>query len=121
MDDTAYEPYDRATNNDEDASGETGLRDPRSFAVFIVANVGGRYRQLAVVWYQLSAEEPETLLRGADAVRLCLRVVLVFSHPANRIAIEGELALAADAYTRGGLSPPRGLIGKPCLGSHLVS
>lgn len=80
-------------------------RGPLSFAISVVAKIAGHYRQLANVRYELPLESPRTFLRGGDAVRLCLRVIGVFSHPSNRIAIDGELSLAADAYTRGGLSP----------------
>ncbi|CAK7198606.1 hypothetical protein SEUCBS139899_001270 [Sporothrix eucalyptigena] len=117
MDDPVYDLYGYTTNNGEEIQEQTGPRDPKSFAVFVVANVGGRYRQLAVVRYGLPSQQPDTFLRGTDAVCLCLRVVLVFSHPANRIAIEGELALAADAYTRGGLSPPVVVLEKDFMGN----
>lgn len=95
------------------------LLDPISFAVFVVTNVGGVYRQLANVRYELPAEDNDKYLRGADAVRLCLRVVLALSHPSNRIPIEGELALAADAYTRGGMSSAATGLDNNMIGSRV--
>lgn len=83
----------------DNALKNNGLRGPLSFAIFVVANISGQYRQLAIVRYEPSASDLQsTVLRGADAIRLCFGVVLAFAHPANRIAIEGELALAANMY-----------------------
>lgn len=110
MAENTYELYgpNTASHNDGANAARTArpkLLDPISFAAFVVASFGGVYRQLANVRYELPEEERDKCLRGADAVRLCLRIVLALSHPSNRIPIEGELALAANAYTHGGLSP----------------
>ncbi|KAK3896541.1 hypothetical protein C8A05DRAFT_39918, partial [Staphylotrichum tortipilum] len=79
---------------------------PSSFLFFVVAKLSGQYRQLAVAQYRpphadLARMDPTTPLRA------CLRLIAAFSDPANRTALQGELALADAAYAHHGLAPAR--------------
>jgi hypothetical protein len=87
-----YGPYDPISN------------PPSLFLVFAVAKLNGQYRQLAVAQYETG--QP-AFSQWTDTLRACRGVITALSDPANRTAIEGELALAGAAYTHGGLAPPR--------------
>ncbi len=81
-------------------------RFPTSFLFFAVAKLAGQYRQLAVARYHV--EHPIGQAQGGlDSVWACLRAMTTFADPANRTAIQGELALAEVAYAQNLLSPPR--------------
>ncbi|KAH6848213.1 hypothetical protein B0I37DRAFT_342539 [Chaetomium sp. MPI-CAGE-AT-0009] len=78
---------------------------PRSFLFFIVADVGapgpeGSHRPLAVTYRQGRGHGPGRNIenewgRVRQVVRDCARAVDVLTCPANRVAIEAELSLAA--------------------------
>jgi hypothetical protein len=70
---------------------------PWCFAFFVVANIAGHHRQIAVA----TSRYPNELIPasvGSVVVGACQRLVHIFSDSANRLAIEGELALAANLY-----------------------
>ena len=79
---------------------------PYSFLVFAVAKLNGQYRQLAVARYEAS-KAGGFLSQRMAIVRACRRVITTLSDPANRTAIQGELALADEAYAHHVLAPPR--------------
>ena len=88
---------------------------PRSFLFFIVADVGapgpeGSHRPLAVAYHQGRSHGPGRDIenewqRIRQVVRDCARAVDILTCPANRVAIEAELSLAAAAH-RGKRSCP---------------
>lgn len=80
------------------------LQPPISFLVFAVAKLNGQYRQLAVARH----EGRNSAFGGWKIIlRACRRVITTLSDPANRTAVQGELALAKAAYANQGLAPPR--------------
>lgn len=58
--------------------------------LFVIARVGNHFRCLAVVHRQV--------LKSWDALRVCMRLIQVFSDKSNRLALEMELRLAAEFY-----------------------
>ncbi|KAK3898384.1 hypothetical protein C8A05DRAFT_38021, partial [Staphylotrichum tortipilum] len=89
---------------------------PRSFLFFIIANVGapgpeGPHRPLAVTYRQGRTPGPGRDIenewrRVRQVVQDCARAVDILTCPANRVAIEAELSLAA-AEHRGGRRPEK--------------
>lgn len=79
---------------------------PRSWLFFVVAELGGQHRQLAAA-QRLGLDTHLSAVQGAIVVRAALRIVTILSDSSNRIAIQGELSLAAQAYTQKGLAPRR--------------
>jgi hypothetical protein len=87
---------------------------PRSFLFFIIADVGasgpaGPHRPLAVTYRQGRTPGPGRDIenewrRVRQVVQDCARAVDILTCPANRVAIEAELSLAA-AEHRGGRCP----------------
>lgn len=87
---------------------------PRSFLFFIIADVGasgseGPHRPLAVTYRQGRFPGPGRNIenewrRVRQVVQDCARAVDILTCPANRVAIEAELSLAA-AEHRGGRCP----------------
>ena len=55
--------------------------------LFVIARAGKHYRSLAAIHHQW--------LYGVSALRSCLRLLRIFSDPANRLALKHELDLAA--------------------------
>ncbi|OJD13216.1 hypothetical protein AJ78_06308 [Emergomyces pasteurianus Ep9510] len=83
-------------------SGTTrGHCDPISWAFFVVSKIGGRHRPLAVISCVGVVEECASLRRGS-LLLACRRLLAVLGDPANRRAIQAELALATDYYIRRG-------------------
>lgn len=80
---------------------------PRSFVFYAIAKIDGTYRQLAVAQQLAMLSDLDGPYEGVDLVRSCVRVVSALAAPANRIAIQSELALAAAGYARQDLSSPR--------------
>ncbi|KFZ02230.1 hypothetical protein V500_00338 [Pseudogymnoascus sp. VKM F-4518 (FW-2643)] len=77
--------------------------DPYSWAFFVVAQIGGRRRPIAIVSSVAdNHNEEETVLRGYPLTAACHRIVTIFSDQANHRAIRAELALAAGYYVRDG-------------------
>ncbi|KAI1349097.1 hypothetical protein F5Y01DRAFT_290460, partial [Xylaria sp. FL0043] len=71
------------------------LQGPESWVVYIVAEIAGAHRPLAVA----------TLLQTdidsvgcTELMPLCRRIVSIFSDSANKLAIASEMSLAADFY-----------------------
>lgn len=58
--------------------------------VFVIARVGEHYRSLAVVHHED--------LYDCLALSACLRLIKIFSDPANRLPLSLELRLAAEFY-----------------------
>jgi hypothetical protein len=83
------------------------MNPPTSFLVFAVAKLKGRYRQLAVVRNETGSFDLDFERKWLAILRACRTVITTLSDPANRAAIQGELALADAAYAHGGLAPPR--------------
>jgi hypothetical protein len=87
----------------------TTVEDPRSFVFYVVAKIGGHHYQLAVAKRQ--SPLGKNPVHKSQVTRACRRLINIFSDPINRVAIQGELALAADLYGReqdnGWFSPPR--------------
>ncbi len=80
------------------------FKPPYSFLVFAIAKLSGQYRQLAVAQYEASSNCFPS--QRMTIVRSCRRVITTLSDPANRTAIQGELALADAAYANRSLAPP---------------
>ncbi|PVH75070.1 hypothetical protein DL98DRAFT_575225 [Cadophora sp. DSE1049] len=80
------------------------LRNPYSFVFFVVAQVAGRRRPIAVVSSRGPAEPEDDdglgSLQGFPLIAACKRVITIFSEKANRAAIKAELSLAAAYYMR---------------------
>ncbi len=76
--------------------------DPYSWVFFVVAQIAGRHRPVAVVSSLGDSSSEELTLQGYPLTAACQRVVTIFSDPTNHRAIRAELALAADYYMRDG-------------------
>ncbi|KAH7403675.1 hypothetical protein BKA64DRAFT_744234 [Cadophora sp. MPI-SDFR-AT-0126] len=74
-----------------------GPTEPYSWIFFVVAQIAGHHRPIAIV---SSAGMPfdEDNLRGSPLVAACHRIITIFKNKSARIAIEGELALANKFY-----------------------
>lgn len=72
---------------------------PNSWCFFVVAEIAGRHRPVAVV-SSVGDTEPEESIQGYPLTACCRRVVTIFADPANRLAIRAELALAASYYAK---------------------
>ncbi|KAH7016981.1 hypothetical protein EDB80DRAFT_677823 [Ilyonectria destructans] len=57
---------------------------------FVIARIGKTHRSLAAI----SLDSP----RGYDLARVCLRLIQIFSDPANRITLKQELNMAAEFF-----------------------
>lgn len=73
--------------------------EPNSWVFFVVAQIAGRYRPVAIV-SSICAED-ETL-QGYPLVAACHRTVSIFTDRANHRAVRAELALATGYYMRDG-------------------
>jgi hypothetical protein len=77
-----------------------GPKSPGIWILYIVTQIDGRHRPLAVV----HRGEPSGLqllfetVRGRDLIISCLRIIAIFSDPANRLAIQSEIAIATAFY-----------------------
>ncbi|KAH7369721.1 hypothetical protein BKA65DRAFT_531522 [Rhexocercosporidium sp. MPI-PUGE-AT-0058] len=79
-------------------------RNPYSFVFFVVAQIAGRRRPIAVVSSRGPAD-PEHgdeigSLQGFPLIAACQRIITIFSDKTNRTAIKAELSLAAGYYMR---------------------
>ncbi|KAI1360865.1 hypothetical protein F5Y08DRAFT_348406 [Xylaria arbuscula] len=70
---------------------------PNSWVFFVVAQVAGHHRPLAVV-SSVGDNDPLESLQGYPLAACCRRIVTIFSDPANHVAIRAELTLAASYY-----------------------
>lgn len=76
---------------------------PRSFLFYIVAKIHGLHRPLGVVMclnieYLALSDILTISVEGDLVIGACLRLMNIFSDPANRTIIQAEMALAADFY-----------------------
>ncbi|OTB00314.1 hypothetical protein M426DRAFT_15557 [Hypoxylon sp. CI-4A] len=85
-----FKPYWRAVSS---PSG------PNSWVFFVVAQIAGRHRPVAVV-SSVGDIQPEESIQGYPLAACCRRIVTIFSDPSNHIAIHAELALAAGYYVK---------------------
>jgi hypothetical protein len=93
---------------------------PYSWVFFIVAKLGTsrhRHHPLAVAQYLRNNISDFGSYGGCNVPVACERLITTFSDPANRTAIEGELALAADFYNDGDNAPRR--VELPNLDRHV--
>ncbi|PVH68154.1 hypothetical protein DL98DRAFT_599774 [Cadophora sp. DSE1049] len=94
---TAFTPYWRHIGRP---------REPYSFVFFIVAQVAGRRRPIAVVFsrgFLYPAEhEGSGSLQGFPLITACQKIITIFSETTNHTAIKAEVSLAADYYLRDG-------------------
>lgn len=74
-----------------------GSLDPYSFVFFVVAQIAGRRRSIAVVSSRASADL-EGSLQGSPLIAACQRIVTIFTDTINHPAIRAELALATGYY-----------------------
>ncbi|KAK0117455.1 hypothetical protein ONS96_013285 [Cadophora gregata f. sp. sojae] len=90
MESTSFTPYWR----------QVGLSmNPYSFVFFVVAQIGGRRRPIAVVSSRAAATEPaEEFMQGTPLITACQRLITIFSDNANHSAIGAELSLAESYY-----------------------
>ena len=75
-----------------------GPEGPASWVFYVISQIDGQQRPLAVVIRQaitIANFEPS---RGEDITPSCLRTLKIFSDPANRVAIESEVDIATDFY-----------------------
>jgi hypothetical protein len=76
---------------------------PQSFLFYVVANIRGRHRPLGVVLHQGQRTiqvQTEPSVQGRIVILSCLRIIDIFSDPANRAMVQAEMALAAEFYSR---------------------
>ncbi|KAI1412125.1 hypothetical protein F5Y13DRAFT_47659 [Hypoxylon sp. FL1857] len=88
---TPFTPYWRAL---EPPGG------PSSWVFFVVAQIAGRHRPVAVV--SSVSDEPEESIMGYPLTACCRRIITIFGDPTNHLAIRAELALAVGYYVRDG-------------------
>lgn len=74
---------------------------PNSWVFFVVAEIAGRHRSVAVV-SSMGDNDPSDSLQGYPLTACCRRIITIFADPTNHIAIRAELALAASFYTEHG-------------------
>jgi hypothetical protein len=75
--------------------------NPYSFVFFVVAQVAGRRRPIAVVSSRASADLDGSL-QGSPLITACQRIITIFTDDTNHPAIRAELALATSYYMRKG-------------------
>lgn len=75
--------------------------DPYSWVFFVVAQIAGRHRPIAVV-SSLGDNMLDETLQGYRLTAACQRIITIFTDRTNHPAIRAELALAAAYYTRDG-------------------
>ncbi|KAH6725006.1 hypothetical protein BKA61DRAFT_41595 [Leptodontidium sp. MPI-SDFR-AT-0119] len=94
---TAFTPYWRHIGRP---------REPYSFVFYVVAQVAGRRRPIAVVSSRGFADPEEFegsgSLQGFPLITACQRIITIFSDTTNHTAIKAEMSLAADYYVRNG-------------------
>ncbi|KAH7383137.1 hypothetical protein BKA64DRAFT_178636 [Cadophora sp. MPI-SDFR-AT-0126] len=94
---TAFTPYWRQIGRP---------REPYSFVFFVVAQIAGRRRPMAVVSSRGFADPVEHggsgSLQGFPLITACQRIITIFSDTTNHTAIKAEMSLAADHYVRDG-------------------
>ncbi|KFY05267.1 hypothetical protein O988_00130 [Pseudogymnoascus sp. VKM F-3808] len=80
-----------------------GPTDPYSWVFFVVSQIGGRHRPVAVVSSLTdNSNDMETQIHGYALTAACHRIITIFSDKANHRAIRAELSLAAGYYVRDG-------------------
>jgi hypothetical protein len=89
---TSFAPYWRQV-------GESA--NPYSLVFFVVAQITGRRRPIAVVSSRESADL-DGLLQGIPLIAACQRIITIFADRKNHPAIQAELALAIGYYMRNG-------------------
>ncbi|KAI1773228.1 hypothetical protein F4818DRAFT_121087 [Hypoxylon cercidicola] len=89
---TSFTPYWRAVG---------APAGPNSWVFFVVAQINGRHRPIAVV-SSVGDTEPEESIQGYPLTACCRRIVTIFADPSNHAAIRAELALAAGYHAREG-------------------
>ncbi|KAE9371641.1 hypothetical protein N431DRAFT_508367 [Stipitochalara longipes BDJ] len=75
-----------------------GPEGPKAWIIFVVTQIGGRHRPLAVLHCGQPYMSPSDGLQGRHIIFLCLRIIAIFSDSTNRVAIQSEIAIAADFY-----------------------
>jgi len=75
--------------------------DPYSWVFFVVAQIAGRHRPVAIV-SSLGDNFQDETLQGCPLLAACHRTVTIFADQANHPTIRAELALAAGYYMRDG-------------------
>lgn len=73
--------------------------DPYSFIFFVVAQIAGRRRPIAVVSSRASADLDGSL-QGSPLITACQRIITIFTDRTNHQAIRAELVLAEGYYMR---------------------
>ena len=75
--------------------------DPYSWVFFVVAQIAGRHRPVAVV-SSLGDNSQDETLQGIPLTTACQRIVTIFADRSNHLAIRAELALATGYYLKDG-------------------
>src|ERR1700709_2040510 len=75
--------------------------NPYSFVFFVVAQIAGRRRPIAVVSSRARADLDGSL-QGSPLIAACQRIITIPAERKNPPAIKAELALAAGYYMRNG-------------------
>ncbi|KAI0400632.1 hypothetical protein F4802DRAFT_584000 [Xylaria palmicola] len=72
-----------------------GSQAPESFVIYIVAEIAGRHRPLAV---EAFVQEEIDTCQPSEVVACCRDIARLLSDPANKLAIAAETSLAAEFY-----------------------
>ena len=97
MTSTPFKPYWKPVR----APVDEQLTGPYSWVFFVVAQIAGRHRPVAVV-SSLGDNLLDETLQGYLLTAACQRIITIFTDRTNHPAIRAELALAAAYYTRDG-------------------
>ncbi len=79
-----------------------GPNEPCSWVFFVVAQIAGRQRPVAVVSSMSVGPSEDETVQGYPLIAACQRIVTIFADSTNHRAIRAELALAEGFYIRDG-------------------